>query len=276
MSQTDSDSGERYSLEDLMRVMQRLRDPEQGCPWDLQQDFRSIVPSTLEECYELAAAIEANDFEHTAEELGDVLFQVVFYSQLGREAGLFSFESVVHSLVQKLIRRHPHVFARGELEGVVEQHATLEDVGQTWEAIKASERAGRNHSGLLDDVPTALPALPRAQKLQKRAAKVSFDWPDAAAVFDKLREELTELEQVIGNGREDRIEDELGDVLFTCVNLARHLQIDAEASLRRSSGKFERRFQRMEQLVAMRGRSLDELNATELDQFWLAAKDEVG
>ena len=263
----------QYTVEDLLQVMQRLRDPEGGCPWDLQQDFRSIVPSTLEECYELAEAIEHGDYPHVAEELGDVLFQVVFYARLGEEQGLFSFPDIVHNLVDKLLRRHPHVFAGGDMEGVVADSVDVAEVKRSWEAIKRDERAARAQGGVLDDVPLALPALPRAQKLQKRAALVGFDWPDIAGVLEKLDEERRELRDAMASGADAAIADEMGDLLFTCVNLARHLGLDAEAVLRQASGKFEQRFRTMETLAAAAGSAdLRALTATELDAFWRAAK----
>ena len=261
-----------YSVDDLIRVMERLRDPHQGCPWDLKQDFKSIVPSTLEECYELAHAIEQGDFHHVGEELGDVLFQVIFYAQLGREQGLFSFDEIVNTLVEKLVRRHPHVFADGQIEGVVVGQASVEQVNATWEAIKASERGARQQHGILDDVPVALPALPRAQKLQKRAAGVGFDWPELAPVLDKVEEEMAELRQALAQGESAAIREELGDLLFTCVNLSRHLKLDAETALRESSSKFERRFERMESLAAAAGQSLDDLDEDALDALWEQAK----
>lgn len=264
--------GGHYTIDDLLRVMERLRDPERGCPWDLKQDFRSIVPSTLEECYELAEAIEHEDFPHVAEELGDVLFQVIFYSQLGRERGLFSFPGVVHTLVEKLVRRHPHVFADGAIEGVVDGSVAEEEVKENWEAIKQDERRERDQHGLLADVPRALPALPRAQKLQKRAARVRFDWPDAPAVMAKVEEELDELREAVNTGTEAAVEEELGDLLFSCVNLARHLGVDAEAALRRASGKFEGRFNTMEALAGETDSSLGELDAGQLDALWERAK----
>ena len=190
----------RYELDDLLRVMARLRDPATGCPWDIRQDFRSIVPSTLEECYELAQAIEHEDFPHVAEALGDVLFQVVFYAQLGSERDLFSFETIVDTLVTKLLRRHPHVFADGEIEGVVPDRTSVESVKETWESIKQAERSAKSQGATLADVPLALPALPRAQKLQKRAARVNFDWPDAAGVLAKLEEEIAELRRAMAAG----------------------------------------------------------------------------
>ena len=203
-----------YDIDDLIRVMERLRDPETGCPWDIKQDFKSIVPSTLEECYELAHAIEQEDFHHVGEELGDVLFQVIFYAQLGREQGLFSFAEIVNTLVEKLVRRHPHVFAGGEIEAVVEGSTSVEEVNANWEAIKSAERGAREQHGVLDDVPVALPALPRAQKLQKRAAGVGFDWPDATPVLAKLDEELQELREALVAGNPSAIREEMGDLLF--------------------------------------------------------------
>jgi ATP diphosphatase len=252
--------------------MQRLRDPQTGCPWDLQQDFRSIVPSTLEECYELAQAIEHEDYDHVAEELGDVLFQVVFYAQLGRERDLFAFDSIVDTLVEKLVRRHPHVFADGDIEGRVEHASTIEEVGETWEAIKQQERDARAQSGALADVPVALPALPRAQKIQKRAAQVNFDWPNEAAVVAKVHEELAELAEAMADDDQSAVAAEMGDLLFTCVNLARHLGLDAETSLRDATRRFEQRFSAMERAASRAGRSLDVLSDAEKDALWQAAK----
>lgn len=262
----------RYRIDDLLRIMERLRDPQRGCPWDLEQDFASIVPSTLEECYELASAIEAGDFDHVADELGDVLFQVVFYARLGEERGLFSFASVVEGLAEKLLRRHPHVFAKGAIEGIVDDRSDASAVKERWEAIKAAERAGRAQHGVLDDVPVTLPALPRAQKLQKRAARVGFDWPDRESVLGKLDEEYGELREALAAGAPEAVEDELGDLLFTIVNLARHEKLDAESALRRASAKFERRFQAMERLVELRGEHLEDLNETALDALWRQVK----
>ncbi len=261
-----------YSLPDLLRVMERLRDPETGCPWDLQQDFRSIVPSTLEECYELAHAIEQDDFEHIAEELGDVLFQVVFYAQLGRERDLFSFEQVVSSLVEKLVRRHPHVFAGGRIEGIVQADVEVGQVNATWEAIKQEERGARALHGALDDVPVALPALPRAQKLQKRAARTGFDWADSAGALKKLEEELEELRSALATGNTESIGEEMGDLLFSCVNVCRHLRLDAERTLRDASSKFERRFRYMEAAAASEGLDMSALDDAALDALWERAK----
>lgn len=264
--------GYRYQLADLLRVMVRLRDPEHGCPWDIRQDFQSIVPSTLEECYELAQAIEQEDYPHVAEELGDVLFQVIFYARLGAERELFTFDTIVDTLVNKLVRRHPHVFAEGEIEGVVTQRSSVESVKASWEAIKREERKEKSQEGVLADVPVALPALPRAQKLQKRAAQVNFDWSDTNAVLSKLEEEIAELREAMAVGQKEEIAEEMGDVLFSCVNLSRHLGLDAEASLRGASSKFERRFMAMEASAAAADTSLQALSAAELDALWEAAK----
>lgn len=269
-----------YTITDLLRVMQRLRDPVNGCPWDTRQDFLSIVPSTLEECYELAEAIEQGDYPHVAEELGDVLFQVIFYSRLGEEQNLFSFETVVHTLVAKLLRRHPHVFAEGRIEGVVEAGVDVTDVKRSWETIKQQERTERALGCALDDVPIALPALPRAQKLQKRAATKGFDWDNVQSVFAKLEEESAELRAAIDSECAHSIAEEMGDMLFTCVNLARHLGLDAETVLRRSSQKFESRFRYMEVAASDifsnddRGATVDlaDLTTLELDRLWTEAK----
>ena len=257
-----------YTIDDLLRVWERLRDPDTGCPWDLRQDFHSIVPSTLEESYELAEAIERVDYPHVAEELGDVLFQVIFYAQLGREQALFAFDTIVDTLVEKLVRRHPHVFAGGEIEGIVPARASVEDVKESWESIKEAERHAKSRPGVLADVPLALPALPRAQKLQRRAARVNFDWPEAGAVLSKLREEIDELEQALAGEGPDAVREEMGDLLFTCVNLARHLGLDAEGTLRQASTKFERRFRAMEALAGEAGGSLEGLDAEALEALW--------
>ena len=262
----------RYEVADLLRIMERLRDPDTGCPWDLRQDFESIVPSTLEECYELAAAVEAADYPHVADELGDVLFQVVFYAQLGRERGYFDFAGIVSGLAEKLLRRHPHVFASGEIEGVVDATTDAASVKRQWEAIKAEERADRAQLGALDDVPVVLPALPRAQKIQKRAARVGFDWRQLEPVLAKLDEELAELRTAIAEEDPRDIEEELGDLLFTAVNLSRHLKIDAESALRRATGKFEARFRRMEDAVGARGEDLSDLDDAALEKCWEVAK----
>jgi len=269
-------SAAKYSLSDLLRVMQRLRDPQYGCPWDLGQDFKTLVPSTLEECYELAQAIESEDYPHVAEELGDVLFQVVFYAQLGSEQGMFNFEDIVNTLASKLLRRHPHVFEGGEIEGLVEKgvdaETTVEDVKQSWEAIKKEERGAKSLHGILDDVPRVLPALPRAQKIQKRAASVNFDWPDSAGALLKIDEEVLELKEAITSGSAEAIEEEMGDLLFSCVNASRHLELDAETCLRRATSKFEYRFQQMVNIAELSGKALCDLSTSELDLLWQKAK----
>lgn len=261
----------RYCVQDLLRVMQRLRDPEGGCPWDLQQDFRTIVPSTLEEAYELVEAIEHGDYPHVAEELGDLMFQVVFYARLGEESGLFDFPQIVDTLVDKLVRRHPHVFAGGDIEGLADGEASVAEVRQSWEAIKKQERAARAQTAILDDIPAALPALSRAQKVQKRAATVGFDWPDSEGVLDKLHEELDELSAARDEGKA-RVEEELGDLLFSCVNMARHNGIDAEAALRRATQKFEQRFREVERRVLDAGGSVEATSLEELDRLWEEVK----
>jgi ATP diphosphatase len=262
----------RFTLSDLLRVMQRLREPETGCPWDLDQDFRSIVPSTLEECYELVQAIEEGDYEHVGEELGDVLFQVIFYAQLGKEQNLFSFDTIVSTLVEKLIRRHPHVFDQGQIEGVPDRRSSVAEVKRTWEEIKQLERNTRRQSGLLADIPLALPALSRAQKVQKRASQANFDWAETISVVDKLQEELDELRHAISLQEAGGIADEIGDVLFTCVNLARHLDQDAEKCLRGATNKFELRFRTMEALAAEAGIDLSSLDEARFDELWRQAK----
>lgn len=271
-----SEPEQHYSMAELLRIMQRLRDPESGCPWDLKQDFASIVPYTLEECYELADAIGQNDLPHIADELGDVLFQVVFYSQLGSEQGAFNFSSVVDGIARKLLRRHPHVFADGAVEGRVNQAVTTEQVKERWEAIKQEERAERagTEGGILDDVPRALPALSRAQKLQKRAAGVGFDWPDSRGVMAKLDEELAELESALDAGSPNAVAEELGDVLFTVVNMTRRCGLDAEAVLRQANQKFETRFQHMERAALQAGSGLAQESLQQLEQRWQAAKSD--
>lgn len=222
-----------YSLEDLLHLMARLRDPQYGCPWDIKQNYASIVPHTLEEAYEVADAIERGDFDHLQGELGDLLFQVVYYSQLAREEGRFEFDAVVDSITRKLIRRHPHVFPTGDLYAPLDiPRLDEEQVKARWEQIKAEERAEKSDApqqlSLLDDVPVALPALSRAAKLQKRAAQVGFDWPDALPVVDKVREELDEVLEAMADNDSAAITEEIGDLLFVVVNLARHLKVDPE------------------------------------------------
>ena len=261
-----------YTLKDLLEVMTRLRDPDFGCPWDIKQSFESIVPSTLEECYELADAIEQKNMLHVAEELGDVLFQVIFYCQLGKEQALFDFSGVVHALVDKLLRRHPHVFVNGDMNTRAVESIDTEAVKANWEAIKRQERLAKSQSGILADIPRALPALPRAQKLQKRAAHVGFDWAELSQVLANLEGEIAELRGALNEGNAEHIEDEFGDVLFSAVNVGRHLNIDAERALRRANRKFERRFSSMESKAAEANKDLESMAPLELDALWRAAK----
>lgn len=268
-----------YQLDDLLHLMARLRDPQHGCPWDLRQDYASIVPHTLEEAYEVADAIAKQDFPQVRDELGDLLFQVVYYSQLGREDGHFDFAQVVDGITRKLVRRHPHVFPDGDLHGPLDlprlDEATIK---RRWEEIKAEERAEKamalEQLSLLDDVPAALPALSRAAKLQKRAANVGFDWADATPVVAKIQEELDEVRDAMANGQAAQVAEEVGDLLFVMVNLARHLHVDAEDALRQANAKFERRFRYIEEALKAQGRTPQEASLEEMDAFWDAAKVE--
>lgn len=266
-----------YQLDDLLHLMARLRDPQYGCPWDLKQNYATIVPHTIEEAYEVADAIERGDFDHLPGELGDLLFQVVYYSQLAREEGRFEFAQVVDGITTKLIRRHPHVFPDGDLYGAVDVPKLDEAaVKQRWEAIKAEERAEHavapEQLSLLDDVPNALPSLSRAIKLQKRAAQVGFDWPEALPVVDKVREELDEVLEAMSENDPEAIQEEIGDLLFVVSNLARHLKVDPETALRAANGKFERRFRFIEQALREQGRAMQDCALEELDALWGEAK----
>ncbi len=266
-----------YTLPDLLTLMARLRDPQHGCPWDIKQTYASIVPHTLEEAYEVADAIERGDLDHLQGELGDLLFQVVYYSQLAREEGRFEFAGVVDGITRKLIRRHPHVFPTGDLYAPLDlPRLSEEQVKQRWEEIKAQECAEAAEApeqlSLLDDVPGTLPALSRAAKLQKRAAGVGFDWPAALPVLDKVREELDEVLEAIASGDQAAISDELGDVLFTVVNLAQHLKVDPENALRGANRKFERRFRFIEQALRDTHRPIEDCTLEDLDALWGEAK----
>lgn len=255
-------------IDELLSIMARLRDKETGCPWDIEQDFASIAPYTLEEAYEVADAIAENDMAGLKEELGDLLLQVVFHSQMAKEEGLFSFDEVAAAISQKLIRRHPHVFGEKEIR-------TAEAQTASWEAIKAEERkekAGKPVS-VLDNVPKALPALTRALKLQKRAAKVGFDWDNPEPVFAKLTEEVQELRDALAEGASPaKLADELGDILFVCANLARQFDIEPEEALRGTNHKFERRFHYIEERLAAAGRTPQEASLEEMDALWDEAK----
>ncbi|WP_227368439.1 nucleoside triphosphate pyrophosphohydrolase [Halomonas sp. M20] len=269
-----------YSFDDLLTLMDVLRDPDQGCPWDVKQDWDSIVPHTLEEAYEVADAIERRAFGELPGELGDLLFQVVYYSQFAREEGRFDFQDIVDALMNKMLRRHPHVFPEGTLasrrQGVSAAEVETRQVSSRWEQLKAEERDDRQEqesSSVLADIPRGLPALTRAAKLTKRASRVGFDWPDTRGVIAKIREELDEVEEALAADDEDHVREEVGDLLFAVVNLARQRKIDPEQALRATNGKFERRFGYVEQALARSERTLDEANLAEMDRHWNDAKD---
>ncbi len=254
----------------LLEIMARLRDPDGGCPWDLQQNYATIAPYTIEEAYEVADAIEQGDMEGLKDELGDLLLQVVFHAQMAKEDGKFEFADVVRAICEKMIRRHPHVFGD-------EEQRNAGSVKGRWEEIKAEEKAAKGTvaGSILDDVPHALPALSRAVKLQNRAARVGFDWPDTSQVIDKLNEEMLELSTEVAKGGDaDRLEDEMGDLLFVYANLARHLKVDPEAALRRANAKFRRRFGRIEEKLAAEGRKPEQSTLEEMDALWNEAKRE--
>ena len=252
-------------LDRLAEIMRRLRDPRDGCPWDLEQRFETIAPYTIEEAYEVADAIERRAWEDLRSELGDLLFQAVYHAQLAAEDGLFDLRDVVNTISDKMLSRHPHVFGQ-ERDGRDAAGQAVE-----WERIKAAERGARAHRGALDDLPAALPALTRAVKLQRRAARVGFDWPETGAALEKVVEEAREL-AAERDGDPDRIEDEYGDLLFALVNLGRRLQLDPETALRRTNAKFERRFRAIEAALAEQGRRPEDATLAEMDALWDAAK----
>lgn len=263
-------SNEAGRIETLLEIMARLRDPDGGCPWDLEQDFASIAPYTIEEAYEVADAIERGDMDELKDELGDLLLQVVFHAQMAKEEGRFDFSDVVRAICEKMTRRHPHVFGD-------EEQRSAGAVKGRWEEIKAEEKAAKGlaQTSILDDVPLALPALARAIKLQNRAARVGFDWPDTSLVIDKLNEEMLELSAEVAKGGDpDRLEDEMGDLLFVYANLARHMKVDPEAALRRANAKFRRRFGRIEEKLAAAGKRPEESSLEEMDALWNEAKAE--
>jgi len=258
------------SIENLLEVMRRLRDPQDGCPWDVQQTFETIAPYTIEEAYEVADAIERGDISDLKGELGDLLLQVVFHAQIAAEADEFDFADVADGIVEKMVRRHPHVFGN-------EQERANGKVDGSWEEIKEQERASGDEDGsALAGVARALPALKRAQKLGKRAGRVGFDWPDTRGVKAKIQEELEELELAVGSRDPGDIEEEFGDVLFAVVNLARHLEIDPEKALSGANTKFERRFRDMEAEIGGKGSAIKDFSLETLDQEWRAAKKRVG
>ncbi len=260
-------------IERLLEVMARLRDPESGCPWDIEQTFETIAPYTIEEAYEVADAIARGDMGDLREELGDLLLQVVYHSQIAKERGDrdrgFTFDDVAHGIAEKMIRRHPHVFGDQSV-------ASAEAQSTAWEDVKAEERRLKGKGepeSLLDNIPLALPALTRAEKLQKRAKRGGFDWQETAQVLDKIQEELDELREELKEGSsKDRQADELGDVLFTVANLARHLKLDPEEALRRTNQKFERRFRAVEQAATRDGKAMREVPLAALERLWQAVK----
>lgn len=250
----------------LIEIMRRLRDPDTGCPWDIEQDFDTIAPYTIEEAYEVADAIERQDWDELRAELGDLLLQVVFHAQIARDRGLFGFDEVADAISDKMVARHPHVF------GDESRDKTAEQQTRDWETVKAAERAAREQTGVLDGVAMGLPALMRAVKLQKRAARVGFDWPDATQVLDKLAEEAAELTEAAADQPQERVEEEMGDLLFVVANLARHLKIDPETALRRANAKFTRRFRQIEAALSDQGRRPEDATLAEMDALWDAAK----
>jgi ATP diphosphatase len=253
------------ALRRLLAIMDRLRDPDGGCPWDLEQSFETIAPYTIEEAYEVRDAIQGGDRQALKDEVGDLLFQVVFHARMAAEEGSFDFAAVADAISDKMERRHPHVFGVARIADAAAQT-------DAWERHKAAERAAKDQNSLLDDVPRALPALQRAQKLSKRAARVGFDWPDLGPVLDKIDEERGELKDAIATGNRARIADELGDVLFAYANLARHLDLDAEEALRGSNDKFYRRFRYIELELQKEGRPIADAGLDAMEALWQQAK----
>ncbi len=284
---------DKTALDQLLDVMAMLRDPNFGCPWDLQQSTKSLIAYTLEEVYEVVEAIDSEDIVEIEEELGDLLFQVVFYAQIAKEQNQFDFEGVAKAITDKLIRRHPHVFPEGKIENFGRQtNISTDQVAQNWESIKQRERELKREkklaltplepntceqlkssASLFDSVPVHMPALQRAEKLQTKAAREGFDWQAIAPVVAKLKEEIAEFELALELGDNDAITDELGDVLFSAVNIARHAGVDAEASLRSSNNKFINRVKWVESTLATRNASISQATSQELDQLWALAKD---
>ncbi len=257
------------NIEKLVEIMTQLRTPDKGCLWDLAQDYDSILPYTIEEVYEVADAIERKDFDDLKGELGDLLFQIVFYSQLAKEEGRFVFNDVVESICNKLITRHPHVFDE-HFDGPLDD---VDSVLKRWEDHKQVERVAKSKnkkSSLLDDIPKVLPELKRAQKIQTRVAKQGFDWTDVSFVWDKFTEESEEIKQAVKEQSQEKIEDEIGDLFFVCVNLARHYQLDAEQALRKANQKFEKRFRKVEELA---NGAISNFTLNELDDLWNEAKE---
>ena len=262
---TGSDVLAQIKIDKLKRIMEQLRTPGSGCPWDLKQSYNSILPYTIEEVYEVADAIEREDFEDLKDELGDLLFQVVFYAQLASEDGYFDLGEVIENICDKLTRRHPHVFSGETIDNE-------EEVKQAWENFKHKERLAKsdnNTASLLDNIPKVLPELKRAQKIQKRVAKQGFDWPEVSQVWEKLDEESAEIKEAADSGDQMQVEEEIGDLLFVCVNLARHYKVDADMALRRANNKFETRFRRVEEMAQ---HSIAEHSLEQLEIYWQASK----
>lgn len=267
---SESLSNEFPQVNRLLEIMVKLRDPEQGCPWDKQQDFASIVPYTIEEAYEVADAIENGDMEEVKDELGDLLFQVVFYAQLGKEQRLFDFESIAETIADKLVRRHPHVFTN-----MPPQDA--KQVEQNWQSIKKQEReakSGPKDVSVLANIPSGLPPLIRAQKIQNKCAQVGFDWVEIAPVVEKIEEEIQEVMEEVNQSNPciTRVEEEIGDLLFAVVNLSRHLNIDAETALRKGNRKFEKRFRAVEQELDKQSIPLDQASLEQMELIWQQIK----
>ncbi|MCC7049216.1 MAG: nucleoside triphosphate pyrophosphohydrolase [Alphaproteobacteria bacterium] len=270
----EKQSAER-PIDRLIAIMARLRAPQGGCPWDLEQSFATIAPYTIEEAYEVADAIQRGDMTALREELGDLLLQVVYHARMAEEEGRFDFDAVATAIADKMVARHPHVFGGAEIDGAAAQT-------RMWEEFKARERAAKAKASatppsVLDDVPLALPALLRAEKLQKRAARVGFDWPEARQVLDKIEEEIGELRAELDQGAPPaRVEDEIGDLLFALANLARHLKVDPETALRGCNAKFERRFHAIERALAAEDRSPKDASLEEMEALWIEAKHREG
>lgn len=278
---TARNSDKLDAISRLLQVMAMLRDQRSGCPWDLEQTIASLAPYTLEEVYEVVDAIENADMQQLRDELGDLLFQIVFYAQIAGEQGEFNFHDIAAAITEKLIRRHPHVFPGGDLTGFGKpSEITAGEVVVNWESIKQAERNAKRESGkeqaagasILDDVPRVLPALERARKLQKRAANVGFDWPSVHPVLEKLKEEIAEFETAIQFEGEERMAQELGDILFALVNIARHCKIEPETALRGANRRFEARFRWIEIALQEQGRKAQDVKLEELDELWEAAK----
>lgn len=261
------------NIDKLLRIMKELRDPQRGCPWDREQTFSSVAPYTIEEAYEVADAIHHNDMDELREELGDLLFQVVFHAEMAAEAGRFSFDDVVDSIVDKMLRRHPHVFGDAKVADARAQTHAWEKHKHAERQQKLQKRSAQTEPSTLDGVPVALPAISRAVKLQRRAARVGFDWTSLPPIFEKILEELEEVKREIEQQADHQlIQDEVGDLLFAVTNLARHLDVDPETAVRYSNAKFERRFHSIEKLAREQGRQLDEMTAEEMEILYQQVK----